>query len=53
MEMDRYWKHLNLYYVTEESDDPENSNGIIEHKIQWRSKRKRKASFGALIIAFL
>ena len=35
LEMDRYWKHLDLYYVTEESDDPDNSNGIVEHKIQW------------------
>ncbi len=29
-EMDKYWKLLSL---TEESDNP---NGIIEHKIDWR-----------------
>ena len=37
-EMDKYWKHLSLLYMTEESDDPNNPNGIIEHKLQCRSK---------------
>ena len=37
-EMDKYWKHLNLSYVTEESDDPDNPNGLVEHKLVWRSK---------------
>lgn len=40
MEMEKYWQFLDLYYMTEESDDPDNTNGIIEHKLQWRSKRK-------------
>ena len=35
--MEKYWSKLSLAYVTEESDDPENPNGIIEHKLQWRS----------------
>lgn len=39
-EMERYWKHLSLEYVTEESDDQENPNGIIEHKLSWRSDSK-------------
>ena len=39
-ELDKYWKHLNLNYVTEESDDSTNPNGIIEHKLPWRSKSK-------------
>ena len=38
--MERYWRHLNLDYVTEESDDAENPNGIIEHKLSWRSNSK-------------
>ena len=29
-EMDKYWKHLSLYYVTEESDDADNPNGIVD-----------------------
>ena len=37
VEKDKYWKFLSLHYLTEESDDPDNSNGIIEHR-QWRSK---------------
>lgn len=39
-EKEKYWHLLNLMYVTEESDDPDNPNGIIEHKLQWRSKSK-------------
>ncbi len=39
-EMDKYWKLLSLAYVTEESDDPDNPNGIIEHKLDWRSESK-------------
>ena len=39
-ELDKYWKHLNLNYVTEESDDSTNPNGIVEHKLPWRSKSK-------------
>ncbi len=27
-------------YVTEESDDPNNPNGLIEHKLPWRSPSK-------------
>ena len=42
VEMEQYWQHLNLYYVTEESDDAENPNGIIEHKLPWRAKRRSK-----------
>ena len=32
------WKDLSLVFMTEESDDPENPNGIVEHKLLWRSK---------------
>ena len=39
-ELDKYWKHLNLNYVTEEFDDSANPNGVIEHKLPWRSKSK-------------
>ena len=31
--MERYWQHLNLAYVTEESDDPDNPNGLIKTQI--------------------
>lgn len=40
VEMEKYWKHLSIAYVTEESDDPDNPNGLIEHKLQWRSESK-------------
>ena len=39
-EMEKYWQKLSLLYVTEESDDPDNPNGIIEHKLHWRSQSK-------------
>ena len=35
-----HWKQLTLEYMTEESDDPEDDNVIIEHKLQWRSESK-------------
>ena len=38
VEAEKYWSKLDLSYMTEESDDPDNPNGIIEHKIPWRSK---------------
>jgi len=33
-EMEKYWRKLSLVYVTEESVDLNNPNGIIEHKLQ-------------------
>lgn len=36
--MEMYWKHLSQAYMTEESDDPDNPDNIIQHKIPWRSK---------------
>ena len=35
-----YWKQLTLEYMTEESDDPDDSSLIVEHKLQWRSQSK-------------
>lgn len=35
----KYWKYLNVYYMTEESDDPD-SPAIMEHKLSWRSESK-------------
>ena len=31
------WLKLTYRYMTEESDDEEDSNSIILHKIEWRS----------------
>ena len=39
-EKDKYWQYLSLAYVTEESDDLDNPNGLIEHKLPWRSESK-------------
>jgi hypothetical protein len=39
-ELEKFWHKLSLAYVTEESDDPDNPNGIVEHKLLWRSKSK-------------
>ena len=39
-EMDKYWKHLSIMYMTKESDNSDNPNGIVEHKLLWRSKSK-------------
>ena len=39
-ELAKFWHKLSLSYVTEESDDPDNPNGIIEHKLLWRSQSK-------------
>ena len=30
--------------MTEESDDPDNSNGLIEHEFSWRSPSKSHTS---------
>ena len=43
--MERYWQNLNLYSVTEESDDAENPNGIVEHKLPWRAKCRSKEKY--------
>ena len=29
----KYWKHLDIYYMTEEWNDSSNPNIIIEHKL--------------------
>ena len=34
----KHWKQLNVNYMTEESDDPEDSNCIIIHPLPWRSE---------------
>ena len=39
-EIDKYCQYLNVNYITEESDDPSNPNGIIEHKLPWRFESK-------------
>ena len=43
--MEKYWKHLNVNYMTEESDDDNNPNVIIEHKLSWRSESKPASFF--------
>ena len=40
-EMER-WMLLTYKYMTEESDDDDNPNSIILHKIEWRSNSKCK-----------
>ncbi len=42
IEMNKYWKFLSLVYMTEESDDEANPNGIVQHKPEWRSESKCK-----------
>lgn len=37
-EMDKYWKHLSQAYMTEESDDPDDPEKIVQHKLPWRSQ---------------
>ena len=37
-EYERYWKFLSVEYMTEESDDPDDDNVIIERKLTWRSE---------------
>ena len=34
----KYWEQLSLSFMTEESDDENDPNCIIEHKLTWRSK---------------
>lgn len=38
--MSKYWKNLSFKYMTEESDDAEDENAVIEHKLTWRSQSK-------------
>ena len=35
-EQKQYWCHLTQAYMTEESDDAEHQNKIIQHRLQWR-----------------
>ena len=37
-EMESYWKHLSYACMTEESDDPDCPDTIIQHKLNWRSQ---------------
>ena len=53
MEREKYWQFLNLLYVTEESDDPDNANGLIEHKLPWRSESKHLESIMCTVTMFL
>ena len=39
-EMERFWKELNQAYMTEESDDSDDPDVIILHKLNWRSQSK-------------
>ena len=34
------WGKLSYHYMTEESDDPEEPNHIVMHKLEWRSESK-------------
>ncbi len=36
-EWGKYWGHLSYMYMTEESDDADDCNAIVEHKLPWRS----------------
>lgn len=36
-EEEKYWNDLSLEFMTEESDDEDDPNSIIEHKLPWRS----------------
>lgn len=39
-EMNTYWKYLSQAYMTEESDDPDDQEIIVVHKLPWRSESK-------------
>lgn len=47
--MSKYWKNLSFKYMTEESDDAEDENAVIEHKLMWRSQSK---SFKSLLDSY-
>lgn len=36
----KFWEQVEVEFMTEESDDPDDPTVIIEHWISWRSKRK-------------
>lgn len=36
-EKEKYWEDLSILYRTDDSDDSENPNGLVEQKLQWRS----------------
>lgn len=37
-ELISYWRELSFSYMTEESDDPDDQNLIVQHKLPWRSE---------------
>ena len=52
-EMEKYWKELNQAYMTEESDDPDDPDVIILHKLNWRSQSKLRVSLCLCITLFV
>lgn len=36
----KLWRAMSYSYMTEESDDPENPNNLVIHKLPWRSDSK-------------
>ena len=36
------WNKLSFQYMTEESDDDNDTNVIISHKLEWRSESEDK-----------
>ena len=36
----KYWEKLSVDFMTEESDDNDDTNALIVHQLQWRSKRR-------------
>lgn len=34
----KFWEKVSVAYMTEESDDPDNSSQLVTHHIPWRSQ---------------
>ena len=49
----KYWKDVSLEFMSEESDDPDNPNVLIIHKLPWRSKGNLSWPYNIIIVIII
>ena len=49
----KYWKDVSLEFMSEESDDPDNPNVLIIHKLLWRSKGNLSWPYNIIIVIII
>ena len=49
----KYWKDVSLEFMSEESDDPDNPNVLIIHKLPWRSRGNLSWPYNIIIVIII